>query len=101
MALGTGVVAEHPQRSLIRCEAEHRVEEGGLSGAVRADESEDAALFDRQVDAVERDSVTVRLAQVPRLDGGHWRQRARAIGVEDVRRVASRLSSSSGVKPSR
>ena len=52
-----GIASEHPQLALIRSEAEDRVERGGLAGAVRADEAEDAAFFDAQIDAVQRDVV--------------------------------------------
>ena len=42
-----------------------------LAGAVGADEAEDAALFDAQVDAVERDGRAVGLAQAAGFDAGH------------------------------
>ena len=44
------------QVSLEGREAEDGVERGGLAGAVGADEPEDAALFDTEIDAVERDA---------------------------------------------
>ena len=46
-----------------RGEAENRVERGALAGAVGTDESEDAALFDTQIDAVQRDGCAEGLAQ--------------------------------------
>ena len=55
IALGPGIASEHLQLSLVRGEAENRVERGGLAGAVGTDESEDAALFHAQIDAVQRD----------------------------------------------
>ena len=55
IARGPGVPSEDLQFSLIGGEAENRIERGGLACAVRSDESEDAALFDAQIDAVERD----------------------------------------------
>jgi hypothetical protein len=51
-------------------EAEDRVERGGLAGAVRADEPEDAALLDAQVDAVQRDGRAEGLAQAAGFDAG-------------------------------
>ncbi len=63
LALGPGVAPEHPQFSLIGGEAEDRVERGGLAGAVGTDESEDAALFDAQIDAVQRDGRAEGLAE--------------------------------------
>ena len=63
IALGPGVASEHLQFSLIWSEAENRVERGGLAGAVGTDESEDAALFDAQIDAVQRDGCAEGLAQ--------------------------------------
>jgi hypothetical protein len=71
VTLGARVVSEHAMRSLIRCKAEHRVQEGGLSRAVGADESEYTALTDREVNAVESDSVAKRFAHAPGLDGDH------------------------------
>src|SRR5713101_8553417 len=63
IALGPGVAAENLQFPPIRGEAENRVERGGLACAVRTDESEDAALFDAQIDAVERDGCAEGLAE--------------------------------------
>ncbi len=63
IALGPGVASEHLQLALIRGEAENRVERGGLACAVGADESEDVALFDSQIDAVQRDGRAESLAQ--------------------------------------
>src|SRR6266404_750733 len=63
IAAGPRVAPKHLQFSLIRSEAENRVERGGLACAVGADEPEDAALFDSQIDAVYRDGCTVALAE--------------------------------------
>ncbi len=63
IALGPGIASEHPQFSLIWGEAENRVERGGLACAVGTDESEDAALFDSQIDAVQRDGCAEGLAE--------------------------------------
>src|SRR5687768_5008126 len=69
--LGPGVTAEDVQLSLIRSESENRVQCGGLARAVGADQAEDAALFDTEVDAVERDSVPVGFAKAACFDAGH------------------------------
>src|ERR1700694_1922306 len=63
IALGPGVASEHPQFSLIWGEAENRVERGSLACAVGADDSEDAALFNTQIDTVQRDGCAEGLAK--------------------------------------
>src|SRR6266478_6693338 len=63
IALGPGVASEYSQFSLIRGEAEDRVERSGLACTVGTDESEDAALCDAQIDAVERDGCAERLTK--------------------------------------
>src|SRR5882672_110243 len=63
IALGPGVSSEHPQFSLIRGEAENRVERSGLAGAVGADETENPPLFHAQIDAVQRNGCTEGLTQ--------------------------------------
>ncbi len=63
IALGPGIPSEHFQFSLIWSEADNRIERGCLAGAVGTDEPEDAALFDTQIDAVQRDGRTERLAE--------------------------------------
>src|ERR1700730_3045689 len=63
IALVPRVPPEHPQFSLIRGEAENRIERSGLACAVGTDESEDAALFDPQVDAVQCDGCAEGLAE--------------------------------------
>src|ERR1700675_4886434 len=63
IALGPWVAPEHPQFSLIWGETENRVEGGGLACAVGTDESEDTALFDTQIDAVERDGCAEGLTK--------------------------------------
>ena len=52
-------------------EAEDGVQRGALAGAVGADEAEDAAFVDAEVDAVEGDRCAVGLAQAARFDAGH------------------------------
>src|SRR3984893_17012329 len=61
--LGPGVASEHFEFPLVGNEAEDRVQRGGLAGAVRTDEPEDAALFHPQVDSVQRDGCAESLAQ--------------------------------------
>src|ERR1700686_5182490 len=63
IALGPGIAPEHPQFSLIWSQPENRVERGGLTRPVRTDQSQDATLFDTQIDAVQRDRCAVGLAQ--------------------------------------
>src|SRR5205807_4652215 len=63
IALRPGVASEHLQFSLIWGEAENRVERRGLACAVGTNEPEDAALFNTQVDAVQRDRCAERLTE--------------------------------------
>src|SRR5260370_8857939 len=62
IALGPRVAAEHPQLSMIRSEADYGVERGGLACAVGADDSQDAALFDTQINVVQRNGGAEGLA---------------------------------------
>ena len=63
IALVPRVAPQHPQFPLVWSESEDRVERGGLARAVGTDQSQDAALFDTQIDAVQRDGCAVGLAQ--------------------------------------
>ena len=63
IALGPGVASEHLQFALIWGEAENRIERGSLACAIGTDEPEDAALFDTQIDAVQRNGGAENLAQ--------------------------------------
>src|SRR2546429_4633120 len=63
VALAPWVASEHPQFSLIWDEPENCVECGGLACAVGTDESEDAALFHTQIDAIQRDRRAENLAE--------------------------------------
>ena len=99
IALGPGIASEHFQFSLIRGEAENRVERGGLACAVRSDKSEDAALFDTQIDAVQRNGCAENLTQAACFDNCHGFGSSSA--PFDDRRGATPSSSSSGFKPSR
>src|SRR5258708_6737694 len=98
IALGPGISSEHRQFSLVGGEAENGVERGGLSCAVRADEPEDAAFFDTQIDAVERDRGAERLAETACFDGCH--DLGVSSSVLDISLVAA-ASNSSAVKPRR
>src|SRR5271165_1821861 len=71
VALGPGVAPEHPKVSLIRYEAEDRVQGGALARAVGTDQSEDAPLFDTQIDAVQCDGCAEGLSQAARFYDGH------------------------------
>src|SRR3546814_12826504 len=66
--LGARVAAEHPEVALERSQPEHRLERGGLAGAIGADQADDLAAFDPEVGVVERDGGLVCLAQVARGD---------------------------------
>ncbi len=113
IAFGPRVASEHLQFSLILREAQDRVEGGGLACAVGADESENAALFDVQVDAIECDGCAEGLAKTACFDDCHgWRSPCgldlARFGLMDFDDGASEdgppfvLSrSSSAVKPSR
>src|ERR1700682_3802909 len=71
IAFSPGIASEDLQFSLIGSEAENRVERGGLACAVRADDSEDASLFDAQVDAVQRDGCAEGFAEAACFYGCH------------------------------
>src|ERR1700758_3321590 len=71
IALSPGIASEHFQFSLIWSEADNRVERGRFAGAVGTDESEDAALFDTQIDAVQRNGCAERLAEAVCFYDGH------------------------------
>src|SRR6266851_7183992 len=98
IALGPGVASENLQFSLIWGEAENRVERSGLSCAVGTDESKNAALFDTQIDAVEREGCAEGLAEAACFDDCHD---FGSSGTFDGRRFAAPFSKSSAVRPSR
>src|SRR5439155_24511073 len=54
---------KHVQFSLIWGKAENRVEGGGLACTIGTDQSEDAALFNTQIDTVQRDGCAERLTE--------------------------------------
>ena len=94
IALRPGVASEHLQLSLVGGEAENRVERGGLAGAVGTDESEDAALFDAQIDAVQRDGRAEGLAEAACFYACHGF--SAPLDDEPARRRGIQLSSVSG-----
>ena len=63
-------MAGHPELAAVGVdEGGQDLDDGGLAGAVRAEEGEDRALGHGQVDAVEHDLVAVGLAQSGDRDG--------------------------------
>ena len=105
IALGPRVASEHPQFSLIGGEAENRVECGALAGAVGTDESEDAALFDAQIDAIERDGCAEGLAEAACFNNCHGFGFSSAVfdlgASAEGRPLAAEFRSSSALRPSR
>src|SRR5882724_10509585 len=65
------IAAERPQFSLIWGEAEDCVERGGLARAVGTDEPENAALFNTQINAVQRDGCAEGLTEAAGFYAGH------------------------------
>src|SRR5690606_27870053 len=68
VAFGARVAADHAHLALERDQPEHRLEGGGLAGAVGPDQTDDPAGRDLERGAVQRDLVLVDLAQ---LAGAH------------------------------
>ena len=110
IAFSPGIATEHLQLSLVRGEAENRVQCGRLAGAVGTDESEDAALFDMQIDAVQREWLRRRPCGGRGLLCMPWVQRSSSGGFDlvvfdfaasDGDRPLAPSRSSSGVRPSR
>src|SRR6267378_6688024 len=62
-ALRPGVASEHLQFSLIRGEAENRVERCGLACTVGPDKADDAILFDAQFHVVHSNRFSERLPE--------------------------------------
>ena len=71
IALGPRIASKHVQLALIGDEAQNCVERCAFARAVGTDQSEDAALFDAQVDPVERDGCAEGLAQAACYDACH------------------------------
>ena len=81
----------------IRGETENGVERGALAGAVRTDQSEDAALFDPQINAVERDRCPEGFAQSACFYAGHGVSASPSGSSREARAAAA--SSSFCVRP--
>ena len=63
VAFGPRIATKHFQFSVVRGEPENSIERRCLACAVRADDSDNAALFDMQIDAVQRYSRAEHLAK--------------------------------------
>src|SRR4051812_46002300 len=63
IALGPGIASQNLQFALIWSEAENCVEGGGLACAVGTDNSQDATLFDTQINAIQRNVCSERFAE--------------------------------------
>src|SRR6516165_5548661 len=105
IALDPRVASDYLQFSLIRREADNRVQRGGLAGAVRTDQPEDAALFDAQIDPIERDGRAKGLAEPACFYACHgfsapplWR-RAKARGFCRLRAVLPVRARAAGSSP--
>ena len=71
IAFFPGIATENPQLSVVRNQAKHGIERGGLSRAVGADDSENAPLFDAEINTVERHGRAERLAQTACFNACH------------------------------
>src|SRR5437868_736543 len=67
IALGPGIASAYLQFPLVGHEAEDRVQRGSFACAVGTNESEDTALFDAQIDAIESDGPPEPFAQPARF----------------------------------
>ena len=63
-----GIAAQYSKFALIRSKAKNGVQRSGLSGAVGPDKSENAALFDVKVYAIQRDVCAEGFAQATCFD---------------------------------
>src|SRR5206468_6192571 len=70
-ALSPGIASEHPQFPIVRSEAQDCIERSGLACAVGTDESENAALFDAQINTVKCDGCAESFAQFAGFYTGH------------------------------
>src|ERR1700686_2890490 len=100
ITFGPRIASQHPQLTLVWREAENRVERGGLACAVGPDQPEDAALFNTQIDAVERNGCAERLTETAGFNDRHGFF-ASSAAFDDPRRLAAPFSSSSEFSPSR
>src|ERR1700685_2656926 len=85
-----GIQAHQPDRPRVGgAEADGALDRRGLAGSVRAEDPEDLALAYRERDVIDRDQLTVRLAQMRDRNG----RTARSIRVGVRSRRSSRLTS--------
>src|SRR5690606_9733144 len=70
VAFGARVLAQYREAAVEGDQAQHRLERGGLAGAVGADQADDAAGGDPERGRVQRDGVLVGLAQAVGIDYG-------------------------------
>ena len=83
-----GLEPEHAHRAGVgRRQAEQHVDRGGLAGAVGAEEGDDLAGRDGQVDAVDGTHAAEGLVQAPQVD----RQRAASPAGAGVGRVSVKV----------
>src|SRR5690606_13067401 len=73
VALAGRVAAQHLQFAFVGNQAEGGLQGGGLAGAVGADQADDAAGGDLEVDAVDGDRAVVALAEIAGGDDGAHR----------------------------
>src|SRR4029077_2506519 len=71
IAFFPGISSQYLQLSLIGSEPENGVQRRSLAGAVGTDESDNASLFDAQVDTVQRDSRPKGFAEAACFYGCH------------------------------
>src|SRR4051794_11366539 len=71
VAFGPGIASKYAQFSLIWSEAENRVERSGFTCAVGTDEPENAAFFDVQINAIQRNGFSERFTETASFYAGH------------------------------
>ena len=75
-ALAQRLATQHLQLPFVGGQPQDGAQRGGLTGAVRADEPDDAAGFDREIGAIQRDVRSILFCQITsfyqrRHDGSH------------------------------
>src|SRR5205814_7785627 len=71
IAISPRIAAQHLQFSLVGSKAEDRVERGGLTGAIGANESQDATFFNTQINTVQCHRCAEDLADAACFDTCH------------------------------
>ena len=71
IALGPGIVPQHPQFALEFDQPEHGRKRRALARAIGTDQAQDAAFLDAQIDAVQGHGLAVGLAKIAGFDAGH------------------------------